>query len=457
MHDKVIARLRRQIAAVLILKHALLWLAAWAFMWGTFVIVWRVATGVAAAELWLGLAAAPLLTIFAAGLALRGVPSRARLRAVVDGASGCGGLLMAAAETPLGPWRKSLPDPARLQVTWRGGQAWLAFLAGIAFLLVALLFPQSLVTLAGAAPLDITQETQQLAAQLDVLKQEAVLDPQRADFLKDRLKQLKEDASGTSPVKTLEALDHLRDIATKAAKQAAEAAVAKTEKLGQAEGLAEGIRKNDGELEPKLQKQAMAALAALVQQAAGETDLVNQHLDPELLKRLQGARLTAEQLQKLAEALKASKLDLTKMVEKLRAAKLIDIELLFKCNAAGACDCDGMLAKATGKTKSTKGGRGGVTEGGGSSPITWSHDTKEDSTKFKEETLPPGALAKLRESTLVGVGQANPDGDKQRDPSQGGALTKAPAGGGSANAQTILPRHQPTVERFFARPKTKQD
>jgi len=146
MHDQFIARLQRRFAAVLMLKHALLWLAAWAFAWGTFVIVWRVATNEPADDLWRGFASAPLLAIAAAGLAVRGVPSRADLRAVVDRSSQCGGLLMAAEETRLGPWQQAMPEPAPLQVRWRGGRTWLAFVTGVAFLLVAMLFPQALVS-----------------------------------------------------------------------------------------------------------------------------------------------------------------------------------------------------------------------------------------------------------------------------------------------------------------------
>ena len=68
--------------------------------------------------------------------------------------------------------------------------------------------------------------------------------------------------------------------------------------------------------------------------------------------------------------------------------------------------------------------------------------------------MPPGALAKLKESMLIGIGQADPQANKEFGSSQGGALTKAKAGGGSANALEVLPRHKATVERFFARPKT---
>jgi hypothetical protein len=350
MHEQLIRSLRRQIAAVLILKHALLWLAAGAFVWGTFVIVWRVATGAATEELWWGLAAAPVLAIAAGVLALRQVPSAVRLRAVVDSSSRCGGLLMAAEETRLGGWRQTMPEPAPLHVQWRGGKAWLTFLAGTTFLLVAMLFPQSLVTLAGEPPLDITQEAQFLAAQLDVLKQEAVIDPQRAEFLKDRLQQLKDDSSGKNPVKTLEALDHLRDLANKAAKEAAESAINKTEKLGKAEGLAEGIQKNEGELDPKVENEALKTLASMVKQAASETNLMEK-IDPELLKQLQAGKLSEEQLKKLAAALKGSKRDLSKMLEKLVAAKLIDAELLKKCEGAGMCDVAAKLKELGGKMK----------------------------------------------------------------------------------------------------------
>src|SRR5262245_4190638 len=316
MHDKLLRRLRRQIAAVLILEHALLWLAGWAFVWGTAVIAWRVAAGAASDESWLGLAAVPVCVIVSAAIAIRGVPSRDRLRAVIDGASRCGGLLMAAAEMPLGNWQYLMPDPVRLKVNWRGGRAWSAFVAGVAFVVVALLFPQSLVSFAHEPPLDISQEAQQLAAQLDVLKQESVLDPQRADLLKERLQQLKDEASGASPVKTLEALDHVRDIVNKAAKQAAESAISKTEKLSQAEGLADGVRKTGGQLDPKVEKEAMATLAELVQQAAAESDEVNENRDPEMVKQLQAGKLNPDQLKKLAQALKSGKFDLSKMLDK---------------------------------------------------------------------------------------------------------------------------------------------
>ncbi len=344
MHDQSIARLRRQIAAVLMLKQALLWLAAWAFVWGTLVIIWRVAASGSGAELGWGLIAAPLVAVVASLWALRRLPTRESLRALVDGASHCGGLLMTDAETPIGPWRQALPEPAPLSVRWRGSRAATTFSASILYLGVALLFPQSLVSLAAEAPLDISQEARQLAAQLDVLKEEAALEPQKAEEYQRELKRLKDDAKGTSPAKTLEALDRLRDLAEKAAKEAAESAIKKTEKLAGAEGLAEGIRKNEGALDPKVEKEALGTLAALVQAAMAETGVLDKRFDPELSKELEKAKLNPEDLKKLAAALKAGKRDLSKMLDKLHAARLIDADLLKKLADAGKFDGEALAA-----------------------------------------------------------------------------------------------------------------
>src|SRR5262249_25323932 len=129
-----------------------------------------------------------------------------------------------------------------------------------------------------------------------------------------------------------------------------------------------------------------------------------------------------------------------------------------KCfESLGKCECDkARLCRMSMRQmlEQCKSGsfpsKGGVNEGGGSAPINWSHDTKEDGTKFKEEVLPPGDLAKLK---LIGLSQVDPQ--KGKEASQGGALTNAAAGGGSANAQVILPRHKQAVEKYFLRPPPK--
>ncbi|MCI0376728.1 MAG: hypothetical protein L0215_03905 [Gemmataceae bacterium] len=464
MHETLIQRLRWRIGGLLALRNALGIAALWAFLWGAVVLVCRVVLEERAGWLWWGLWTLPLAVVPAILWAHSQVPSASRLRAVVDRTSHCGGLLMAAEEHALGPWELKLPPTAHLQLRWQYGKTGGIFLLAMVFLVASLLMPQSLASWASTPALEIGNEVEKLNAQIDVLREEKVLETAQAQFFKEKLDQLKKDTSGLNPAKTLEALDHVREQLTKAAKEAAQASVAQSEHLGKAEGLANGIKQNEGALDPKVEKEAMTELAALVNKAALETKSLDKHLDADLLKQLQGLTLSPEQLKKLAEALKGAKMDLAKMLEKLHAAKLIDAEALKRLAEAGLCDCAGMLKELGGKMSiaailaKCQGdipGVGGVNEGPGHAPITWKDKpTSAEGAKFKEETLPPDALAQLKKSMLLGVGKADPKKDGP-SASQGGVLNPAAAGGGSANTQTVLPQHRGAVERFFNRPKEK--
>jgi hypothetical protein len=461
--DPAVRSLRRRLAAVLVLRRALALLALWLFLWGTAVLVLRVGAGLSPLTLLWGLAAAPLFLAAAAMLALRHVPGRAALCAALDRSGGCGGLLMAAEEQPLGGWQRAAPTPGRLRVRWQGGRTWTVFLAALAFVAVALLLPDSLTTPAPAAhALEIGREADRLAEKVALLKEEKIFEPERAHTLKERLEQLKRDASGANPVKTLDALDHVEKQVTQAAREAAEKAAQKAEELAQGEALAEALRKSGDALDPKVKADALAELAALAKKAAGENGGAGKHLDPGALKALKDGKLRPEQLKALAEVLKAGQGDLSKLVEKLARARLIDPELLKKAEGAcKACDaaalaeflkeCKGKCSVADALKKAGRPGRGGVTEGPGAAELTFGDKTTEAGAKFKEEALPPADREALRKSNLLATSREAPDKEKG-DPSRPGALSGARAGGGSAQTQVILPRHRPAVERYFDRP-----
>jgi len=241
-HEKTVTGLRQRVGLVLFLKHALAMLTAWLFLWGTAVLIVRLTLELSPLVLLWGLAAVPLLLALALRAALRRLPSATAVRAVLDRAGHCGGLLMAAADHDLGRWQQMLPPAADLRVRWRGGRSWAVFAAGLVFLLTALLFPQSLATLGASRTLEIGNEAAKLASQIDLLRQTEALEPERADSLKEKLAQLKKDSRGEDPAKTLEALDHLQNLVSKTAKEAGEGAVRKTESLAKAETLAEWLR-----------------------------------------------------------------------------------------------------------------------------------------------------------------------------------------------------------------------
>ena len=82
--------------------------------------------------------------------------------------------------------------------------------------------------------------------------------------------------------------------------------------------------------------------------------------------------------------------------------------------------------------------------------MTWTDGTTEDDVRFREETLSPAALAGLKDSNLVGMGQTAPT-ITDTDAAAGGSLTASGAGRGMARRQPILPKHRGTVTRYFER------
>jgi hypothetical protein len=463
--ETAIAQLRRRLAGYLILKNALTAITAWLFFWGTGILVLRVAFQASSLLLLWGLTAVPLLLAAAMVWALRQVPERAKVAAFLDSRSGCGGLLLAGEEQPLGSWEASLPEPAPVRIRWQAGRSGVAFAAGVVFVLFGLLLPERL-TAGPARALEIGKETEKLAALVDLLKKESVLEKERAESLKEKLEQLAKEAKGADPVKTLEALDHVQDLVTKAAQEAAEAALGKTEKLAKAEALADGLKQAGKDLAAKVKAEAMSELSDLVKKAATETALLGKHLDAKTFEAALKGKLGPEGLKKLADALKGSKKDLADLMEKLKEARLIDPELLKKCECAGKCDGRGLAAllkKEGGKMAigdmlkecmGKKAGKGGVTEGPGAADITFGPPSSEEGAKYKEQTLPPGALAELKKSMVIGLSPGDPKKDKGGK-TQSGALLGSRAGGGSANTPVILPRHRGAVDRFFARPGQK--
>jgi hypothetical protein len=464
--DHAIARFRQRLVGLYALKYGLAALTVWAFLYGTVVLALRGALDVSATWLLWGLASLPLALVVAAILTWRRLPRVTALRAVIDRHSRCGGLLMAGDEQPLDEWESTLPSLRQPAVVWRSGPAWGLFAGALAFVALAFLVPKGLANLGGSR-LDVNREVDTLTHQVDVLKEEKIIGRERADALAEKLEQLRRDASGKDPVKTLESLDHVQDVIGKTAQDAAESATRKTEEMARAETMAEAMerlarkKKDDKKTQDQL-TEAMNELAHLTRQAASESELANMELDPETLDALKEGSLSPEQMKKLAEALKKGKAGLKKKIGRLVKAKLIDASALEKCDKAGECSCEGLAAYL--KENGGKGdlcdliagcempGRGGVTRGPGAAKLTFGKETSEDGFKFKEEALPPAALQALKESQITGISIGSPNLGKEKPQTGGsGALSGAKSGGGSASTQIVLPRHRGAVERYFDR------
>ena len=180
-----------------------------------------------------------------------------------------------------------------------------------------------------------------MAAGIDVLKEEEIIELTQAETLEEKLTEVQAEASGEDPVKTWEALDHLTDFLSQESKEAAEDALAATERLTEAETLAEALINEGSEMEKGLLAESMMALSGLVQEAAKEDALLASQL-PELEGDL--SSLSPEQLKAISDALRLSKSEISDRLANLSKVNLIGLDTLKACEKLGQCNSEGLAA-----------------------------------------------------------------------------------------------------------------
>ncbi len=454
--DKSIRTFRIKLSAILVLKKTLAAATIWGLLWGTAVIVLRATIGMPRFALLGGGIGLIIAISVAVILVWRQIPTRNAARASLDKYSGAGGLVMAAETEDLGDWGNQMPQIRRPRFRWRGGVPLARFSGAVVFVCISFLIPERFVEISGAHPLDVSKEVNQLADGLDTLKEEEIIDIAQVETLEEKLDQLQAEASGEDPVKTWEALDHLTDMLSQEATEAAEDALTETERLTEAETLAEGLMNEVSEMDADLLAEAMTTLSGLLQKAAEDNALLAAQL-PNLED--DAGTLAIEELKEIAAALRLSKRDIIERLAKLNAVNLIDLETLKACEKLGQCDSAGLAAFLAENSEHTSVSacvgawcRGGINRGPGHAPMTWSDGTAEEGAKFKAQTLPLSDIASLQDSELLGISSAAPAVETSSLPQGTGGLNGAPSGGGSSVSQTVLPRHKAAVKRYFERP-----
>src|SRR5262245_18715412 len=141
--ERAIADFRLTLAAVYLLRYGLAALTVWAYVYGVAVLALRGAAGLSRLDLVWVLASLPLVLGPAVWMALRRLPARDRVRALLDHHGRCGGLLMTGAEQPLGKWSSLMPAVRQPHASWLGGWLWAAALVSAAFVALGFLVPQS--------------------------------------------------------------------------------------------------------------------------------------------------------------------------------------------------------------------------------------------------------------------------------------------------------------------------
>lgn len=472
--DSLIRTVRRQLRWTLTLRTALQFITLYLFAWGVVVVAARAVAPVDRDWLGWGAIGVAVAAIAAVVVARRKVPDEAAIRALCDRQQQCGGLVMSEGEIGLGPWlsRRKL---APLRIRWRSGRQWALLAAALAFVVLGFVVPDR------PAAQQQTRENVRFAdniadleEQIDLLAEEAALEPEQADDYRKTLEEI-DDTARDDAMRAWEMLDHLEDQLSQSAEEAAEQAVTDTADLAEAAALADALAEDQMSEAPKLD--AHAASEALDNLA----DMLSE-MDPKLAEAWKDLDLDADAMRDLADRLReqaeqgeqadASKkqgepsLDeqsleslcelagickgqgdgKTGQVQRLVEARMIDPKWAAECEAAGEADGQSLLAMLTNTPA------GGPSEDDAMpSAMTFAENAiGTDDVSFEPQALPPGGIDR-DQSTTIGLSSSAPQEDLPEQRSNVSALRGAAAGGGSANSQQILPRHRGAVERYFER------
>jgi len=453
-HASALQSFARNLQWLLTLRLAVQLATVWFFTWGVVILALRIFGVQNIYWLTMGLFAVAPLALVASWRAKKQRAPLTKIRASYDHINACGGIIMSAETLDADAWMAQLPRIAAPRLRWRSGRAFLLLMSSAVFVMITLLLPNRLTHFPGHR-LEIGQIVQQLKAEVNVLAQEKIIDPQKSAELQKQLSQLQDDSLGYDPAKTWEALDHIKQSDSDEAHQAAQEALDKTTSLAEAETLAKAMEQAaDSGMNATTASQAAQDLASMLSAAKLDDGLLNAQIPPALLAGLTG--LNKEQMEKLLQGLEANKGLLSMDVSNLMNLKMIDAATLAKLEAAGLCENPDALADYLSTCTNCDNallcmrlGKGGPGGGGPGAPMTWSDGASEKDLKFQEHALPPSPH--LSQAQLIGVSKAAPQLAGSDISAQHGALDNAAAAGGAANARVILPEQRQAVQTYFKR------
>lgn len=457
--SEILKGLERKIWAMLTLRETVQWCTAFCFILGVAVLAIRMITRWPTEYLVVVLAALVPLTAFLAWRQWRRRPGYDQLRALLDEHNEAGGLVVAEGQADMAGWQSRLPELSTPEFRWRSRRPMMVFVSSAVFLAVAFLIPERHLGLQARNSLEIGELVGEINEEIELLEEEQLIDDERAEDLQEQLDRLERDADANDPAKTWEALDHLKQANADKASEAAEEAIKKIEALKQSEALAGALGMMPEPNEAGATR-GMQDLAAMLEEAKLDEGLFNAELPEDLFKNAKEAKLTPEQLKELLNAIRQNKDKLGNCMGKLAAMKLIDASKLGQCKKAGQCPnpqaLAAFLSKECNGTNSACAAvlglcRGGISRGRGDAPMTWQDPSTFDGTETKDQALPMGSLAGMKDARFVGISRSAPEVTGGEAKAESGALAGAKAAGGSAQVRQVLPKHKGAVQRFFKR------
>ena len=410
-------------------------------------------------------------------IAAKRLPSPKKVIVLLDRLNQCGGMLLSSAELNEAGWQSNIDLKELPSLKLRSSKMMIIFAATLLFSIASYLAPPAVTAAVTSTHMDIKNQTGTLAEQLQVMEEEKIITQKEAMNLREQISKLEKNAAGEDPVKTWEALDHIKDSLSFKAEEFADKAARNAKALELSQKALEALKQARQRAGTAEYGQAQKEMAELMRKLAGKCPELSSKLSKELKDMLSEGKLSEKAMKKLLNSQQLTQKQLERLIKKLKECGLCkksgcksgcksgkcgeamvitreNFEELMKMldeasknNSSGCKAKTCMMLLCAGNLP----GKGGINRGRGDAPMTWS-DRELDSkdAKFKAVTLPGNAVQNMKKSKLVGVsyGEAkvNPDGKIST-----GHLAGVKVKGTRTNRYVLMPRHRTMVKKYFSK------
>ena len=407
--------------------------------------------------------------------ALRRRPPFDRIITLLDRVNHSGGMLLSAAELAESGWNEKLIVDELPVIKLRSPKILIIFAAALLFVFAACLAPPAVRSVVGSTHMDIKNDTRTLKEQLQLLEDEKIVTQKEAANLREQMEKMEKNAAGEDPVKTWEALDHMKESLSSKAEEFAEKAARKAEELTLSQKALRALKEARKQASPENYNLAMEEMAELMQRLVEKSPRLSERLSKELKDMLAEGELTYEGLEQLLNSQQLTQKQIEELLKKLKERGLCNksgckpcgsckngktvmitrenfdelMKMLDEAGKPGGQSCENSISYLLTVCLNGGPGNGGISRGRGDAPMTWQdRELNKDDVKFKALTLPADAVNSLKKSKLLGVsyGEAKVQPDAEIST---GHLSGVTVKGTKTNRFILMPKHRTVIKKYF--------
>ena len=94
-------------------------------------------------------------------------------------------------------------------------------------------------------------------------------------------------------------------------------------------------------------------------------------------------------------------------------------------------------------------GSGGISRGGGRTPMSYGDKASDHNTKYHDKVLPPVNPESVLGATTLGIGIADPEINKEKEKYSAGNIKHMDKVENTLSKKNILPKHRNAVKNYF--------